>query len=422
MAHSICFYFQVHQPFRIRPHGTRVGHADHDYFVTDDLQHSNEHIFNKVSEKSYLPTNKLLLELLENHPEFHISFSLSGVFLEQCELYGDVGAQVLESFKKLTDTGRCEILSETYYHSLAFLYSKLEFSHQVDLHRKLVKKHFKQNPKVFRNTELIYRDDLAEFVRLMGYDGIIAEGWHSALPDENRNVVRYNHTLEIGSDDHAIATKYKRTPKAKVNDHIAVLTKNYQLSDDIAFRFNHQPIHADDFAQWVTEAEGDTVNLFMDFETFGEHQWDDTGIFEFLRHLPQACIHKNVGFKTPSQTIESYEPQGIYNAEDFISWADENRDISAWIENDMQRETFAAYQAVEAKLFPLRNSKKIEVVALWADFRKLQTSDHLYYMSTKFWADGDVHTYFSPYDNPYDAYINFMNTLNHLETRIVDVT
>lgn len=420
MAQSICFYFQVHQPFRIREHKLRYPPENHDYFKGGTPQ-SNEEIFDKVSQKCYLPTTKLLKELCDQYPDFHCAFSLSGVFVEQCERYKNLGDEVLKCFQDLAQTGKVEYLAETYYHSLSFLYSKAEFARQIEMQRNLMIKYFDQKPKVFRNTELIYRDDLGEFIRLMGYDGIMAEGWATALPDNNPNLIRYHHPIQLGKEDHALATEYKTSET--ITDHVKILTKNFLLSDDIAFRFSQStnsdlPLTADTFAQWVLDSPGDTVNLFMDFETFGEHQWEDTGIFEFLRHLPAACASRSIVFRTPSQTIDYFEAQHHYKATEFISWADAERDISAWLENDMQRNAFHEISRIEKKLFAHLDSKNRMIQDVLADFRKLQTSDHLYYMSTKFWADGDVHTYFSPYENPYDAYINFMNTIHHLDWRV----
>jgi alpha-amylase len=419
MAKSICFYFQVHQPFRIRQHQLRFPPENHEYFKGVTPQ-SNEEIFDKVSQKCYLPTTQLLKELCDEYPNFHVAFSLSGVFVEQCEMYPNLGTQVLENFQALAQTGKVEYLAETYYHSLSFLYSKAEFARQIDMQKELMIKYFDQKPQVFRNTELIYRDDLGEFVRLMGYKGVMAEGWATALPDENPNLIRHAHSIELGDSDFKVSQAHKVSKD--IPDHLSILTKNYLLSDDIAFRFSQttrseMPLTADTFAQWVDESPGDTINLFMDFETFGEHQWEDTGIFEFLRHLPRACADRDIVFRTPSQTIDHFEAQHNYKATEFISWADAERDISAWLENDMQRNAFAEISRIENKLYAHLESEDSVIKDVLADFRKLQTSDHLYYMSTKFWADGDVHTYFSPYENPYDAYINYMNTIHHLDWR-----
>ena len=425
MAHSICFYFQVHQPFRLRPMSVLDEMADHQSYFDHKHEHeSNEAIFNKVSLKCYLPTTELLLKLCKQDKHFKCSFSLSGVFLEQCELYPKLGKKVLKNFKALVKTGQAEILAETYHHSLTFLYSKLEYAHQIKLHREIVWKHFRVKPQVFRNTELIYSNEIAEFVRLLGYKGMIAEGWSTAMEHDNPNLVHESTSDTLAADDLTIAHKF-RIKAGKKPDTLPVLTKNYQLSDDIAFRFGNPdwpgyPLTADTFAQWVAEAEGDTVNLFMDFETFGEHQWADTGIFDFLAHLPTQCRERGVAFKTPSETIKAYEPKTKYDTEHYVSWADEHRDISAWVENDLQRSALSELADIESRLHQYRKHRHRHVKSLWEDWRKLSTSDHLYYMSTKYYADGDVHSYFSPYPHPYDAYINFMNALEHLNERLVD--
>ncbi len=445
MAKSICFYFQVHQPFRLKENYFLDTKNKEDYFQENSEKNSNLEIFEKVAKKCYLPTTDLLIKMMQKYPDFHISFALSGVFIEQCENFGKTGKKVLENFQKLNAFGRTEFLSETYYHSLSFLFSKQEFVDQVSLHKKLMNKYFDQEPKIFRNTELIYRDDLAEFTRLMGFEGILAEGWHTALPDKNQNVLRHAHSIELSKKDSEVANQYLfngendesvgaiiNRPSKKISPHMSVLTKNYKLSDDMAFRFgdasrSDKPLTAEVFAQRVKNAPGETVNLFMDFETFGEHQWEDTGIFEFLEYLPASCGDLGISFKTPSQVIESYTPEDIYHAPEFISWADEDRKISAWLENDMQKSSFKELQELE-KIFhklkfpenPRNKTQEKKINSLLDSFRKLQTSDHLYYMSTKFWADGDVHAYFSPFESPYDAYIHFMNTMNSLKERVGD--
>jgi len=243
------------------------------------------------------------------------------------------------------------------------------------------------------------------------------------MEHDNPNWLHFNETESLPHDDQLIAHKYQiKSPNKQKREGLPILTKNYQLSDDIAFRFGNKdwpgyPLHADTFANWVDQAEGDTINLFMDFETFGEHQWADTGIFDFLEHLPGQCLDRDILFRTPSDTIHAFDAQSVYHAEEYVSWADEHRDISAWVENDLQRSALAELQDIEGRLHKYRTHKNLDINNLWDDFRKLSTSDHLYYMSTKYYADGDVHTYFSPYPHPYDAYINFMNTLEHLNSR-----
>ena len=388
--------------------------------------HTNKEVFEKVAYKCYLPMNELLLKLCKKYKGFRCSFSISGVFLQQCEAFGDVGMQVLDSFQELAQTGQVEFISETFYHSLSFLYSKLEFCEQVKLHRELIQKYFGTNPEIFRHTELIYNNELASTVHQLGYRAIITEGWHTALPGDNPNYLHTAHLIDVSKSDQKLLKKYTRKKslfRSQKHDQLLVLSKNYELSDDMAFRFgdrnwSHHPLHADTYANWVKDTPGDTVNLFMDFETFGEHQWEDTGIFKFFEALPKEFWKRQIKFMTPSETIDAYEPQGVYETETWVSWADEARDISAWLDNDLQHSAYDVLKELEGKLHPYLKSKKPKWKNLWEDFRRLQTSDHLYYMSTKYWADGDVHTYFSPYESPYDAYINFMGVADAIKKQI----
>src|SRR5579884_396099 len=392
---KICFYFQVHQPLRIKKHRIFNIGIDNDYFTEggeNDL--NNRRIFEKVAYKCYLPANALMLELLECHPEFKISYSLSGVFLEQAEAFMP---EVIESFRKLIATGRVEILEQTYYHSLSFLYSPAEFRRQVSLHKRKVQELFGVTPKVFRNTELIYNNDLAYEIESLGYKGILAEGADHILGWRSSNFLY----------------RPRGTKKIKL------LLKNYHLSDDIAFRFssrdwNEYPLTADKFSHWVSEANGngEVINLFMDYETFGEHQWEDTGIFEFMRHLPAAILRNpDNGFMTPSEAVDSLEPKAELDVPHFISWADTERDLSAWLSNGMQQDAMKRIYEMEPLILELDDAK------LTNDWRKLTTSDHFYYMCTKWFSDGDVHKYFNPYDTPYDAFISFMNVLADMRLR-----
>ncbi|MEA2036522.1 MAG: glycoside hydrolase family 57 protein [Nanoarchaeota archaeon] len=388
---SVCFYFQVHQPYRLRNYLVFDIGKNHDYF--DHIK--NRGIMNKVANKCYLPTNNLMLELLNKHPGFKISYSFSGVVLEQFEEYAP---EVLDSFRKLVDTGRVEILGETYYHTLSFLYSKEEFKEQIKMHERKVKKLFGVKPKVFRNTELIYNNELAKFIEDLGYKGILSEG--------------ADHILDWRSPNFLY--------RPKTTSSIKLLLKNYQLSDDVAFRFsdrgwNEHPLNVDKYSQWVNRVNGNgnCVNLFMDYETFGEHQWEDTGIFNFLRYLPDELLkHPDNDFKTPSELVETYEPVAELDIHNLISWADIERDLSAWLGNNMQ-------QSAAHNLYQLE--KDVKVVgdnSLLDDWRKLQVSDNLYYMCTKWFNDGDVHKYFNPHDSPYDSFIAFMNILNDLKMRL----
>jgi len=342
------------------------------------------------------PANRLILELINRHKgRFKVAYSLTGVLLEQLQHYSP---EVLSTFDALAQTGCVEFLGETYYHSLSFLYSRGEFLEQVNKHLETIEHLFGQKPRVFRNTELIYNNDLAALIESTGkFDAIISEG--------------ANHILGYRSPN------FVYRPQGCKN--LKLLLKNYSLSDDIAFRFSDRnwsewPLTADKFAQWVNNVNGNgyVVNLFMDYETLGEHQWEDTGIFEFLRRLPEYILrYPDNDFKTPGEVVKSYEAVGTVNVPHLISWADTERDLSAWLGNAMQSNAVHELYRLE------KDIKKTNDPNLLADWRKLQISDHFYYMCTKYFADGDVHKYFNPYSSPYDSYINFMNVLDNLQRR-----
>jgi alpha-amylase len=387
---SICFYFQVHQPLRLR-HYTVFDKNDK-YF--DDYK--NASICRKVANKCYLPANQLLLDIIRKFEgRFKITYSITGVLLEQLLSFSP---EVMSTFDALAATGCVEFLAETYYHSLSFLYSRDEFVEQVGKHAETIEYFFGQKPRVFRNTELIYNNDLAALVESMGnFDAIITEGADQILGFRSSNFVY----------------------RPKGCSKLKLLLKNYSLSDDIAFRFSNRdwsqwPLTADKFARWINDVNGNgnVVNLFMDYETFGEHQWKDTGIFDFMRHLPEQILkHPDNDFKTPSEIVQCYEAVDTIDVPHLISWADIERDLSAWLGNAMQSNAIHELYRLEKKIKKAGNEKII------ADWRKLQTSDHFYYMCTKYFADGDVHKYFNPYDSPYDSYINFMNVLDNLQNR-----
>lgn len=393
---TVCPYFHVHQPYRVKKYRVFDIGNDNQYFndaSAGDL--NNKWIIDKVAEKSYRPMNAVLSEMLENYPDFRFALSFSGTVLDQFENYAP---DVLESFQKLVATGRVEILADTYHHSLAFFYSQPEFERQVTKHRKRIQELFNYTPKVFRNTELSYRNDLALWCERNGYLGIMAEGWGKYLGWRSPNYV------------------YRPWAAKKIK----VLLKNYKLSDDIAFRFSNRnweswPLNAETYADWVHTHHGDgqTINLFMDYETFGEHQWADTGIFDFMRVLPRELLkHPDTSFRTPTETVLEQEPVGEFDVPDILTWADTERDLSAWIGNDIQRDAIRAIYAIEDDVIKTKDEELIE------SWRKLQTSDHFYYMCTKWFNDGDVHKYFSPYESPYDAYIAFMNALSDLQLRV----
>ena len=391
---SVCFYFQVHQPYRVKRFRIFDIGSDPEYFNDrSESSLNNRKIAEKVAAKSYIPATRLLLHLLKKHPNMRASFSFSGIALEQLERYAP---EALDLFRAVVDTGQVEVLSETYYHSLAFFYSQAEFERQVAKHREAIRRIFGVWPRVFRNTELSYRNDLGHWAERAGYSGIIAEGWDPILGWRSPNYVY----------------------KPKGAQRIGLLLKNYRLSDDVAFRFSSQswsewPLTAEKFAHWVGVAEGDTVNLFMDYETFGEHQWEDTGIFHFLEKLPEVLSqNRGLDFKTPSEVIASYDSRDEVDMPHIVTWADTDRDLTAWVGNPMQRAAIEAIYQLEEPVLLANDHKLLE------DWRRLQTSDHFYYMCTKWFADGDVHAYFSPYESPYDAYIAYMNALSDLRLRL----
>lgn len=390
---SICMYFEVHQPMRLNRFSVfNIGdNAGASNYFNNKLNHE---IFEKVAKKCYLPTNNLLLNLInEFDGKFRISFSLTGTFVEYCERFMP---SVIDSFKKLFATGAVDMIEETYFHSLSGLYDDLdEFEEQIMMHRQMIKRLFNYEPKVFRNTEAIYDNRIAKKIGEMGYKGIITEGTEKILGWRSPN--------------------YLYRP---INSDVKVLLRNYSLSDDIGFRFSSRhwpgfPLTADKYANWMSRCEGDLINLFIDYETFGEHQWTETGIFDFLSHLPnEALKHEQLDFVTVSEAVDRYQPVGEIDVPWAISWADADRDVSTWLGNDMQ---FACFNELKDIGKKLKKRGDEELLNVW---RRLQTSDHLYYVSTKGLEDGDVHAYFSHYDGPYDGFINYMNVLQDLKQKI----
>lgn len=388
---SVCLYFHVHQPYRLRQYS--VFDTSPNYF--DDEK--NAEILQKVAQKCYLPANRLMLDLIERHEgRFRLSYSISGVVLDQFAAHCP---EVIDSFQALNRTGCVEFLAETYYHSLSFLHSSDEFVRQVEMHRDRMQSLFGQCPTVFRNTELIYYNDIARIVSQMGFKAILCEGVDRLL-------------------GYRSPTFLYRAPECP---DMTLLLKHYRLSDDIAFRFSNRgwkewPLTAEKFARWVAKVNGNgyTVNLFMDYETLGEHQWSETGIFDFLYHLPEEVFnkHPDLDWRTVSEVVEKYVPAGEYDVPSATSWADTERDLSAWLGNAMQTNALSELHRLEARMLKCPDSDIV------SDWRKLQTSDHFYYMCTKYFADGDVHKYFNPYESPYDSHINFMNVLDNLRARL----
>ena len=393
MTSKVCFYFQVHQPDRLRQF--RFFDIGNDFHYFDDF--TNRTIVRRIADRCYLPMNQLLLEQIKQHGgAFKVAFSISGAAAEQFEKYAP---EVIDSFKALAATGCVEFLSETYSHSLASLASASEFKKQVKEHAKMLKRLFGVKPTAFRNTELIYSDAIGAEVADMGYGVMLAEGAKHILGWKSPNYVYTN----------------------AVNPRLKVLLRNFTMSDDIAFRFGNSawegwPLTADKYAGWLASAleKEDVVNLFMDYETFGEHQKDSTGIFDFMKALPGAVLSKGLEFATPSQGAAECQPVAPLNVPYPTSWADEERDTSAWLGNELQEEAYNKTYALEAEVLKTKDDKLI------GTYRRLQESDHFYYMCTKFFSDGSVHSYFNPYDTPYEAFINFMNVLSDFEIRVKD--
>ncbi len=389
---TICFYFQVHQPQRLRRY--RFFDIGNDHYYYDD--YANRSIMKRIAEKCYLPANEMMLSLIKKHGnKFKISFSITGTALNQFEQYSP---EVLDSFVKLAETGNVEFLTETFSHSLASLKSKDEFFQQVELHSKHIEELFKQKPKVFRNTELIYSDGIGEMVAEMGYRAMLTEGAKHILGWKSPNYLYYN----------------------AYNPKLKILLKNYKLSDDIAFRFSDKnwggwPLTTSKYVSWLKElpADEEIINLFMDYETFGEHQWEETGIFDFMSELPGAILKEpGFSFSTPSEVAKNNQPVASLNVPYPISWADEERDLTAWLGNELQNDAFNKLYALQPLL------GKIQYADLLKDWQNLQNSDHFYYMCTKFFSDGAVHSYFNPYNSPYDAFINYMNVLSDFSNRL----
>jgi alpha-amylase len=388
----ICFYFQVHQPYRLKRYRFFDIGVEHRYFDTFE----NRVHMERIARNCYLPVNKILLDLIKkNKDKFKVSFSITGSALEQ---FAEYAPEVLESFKKLGKTGNVEFLAETYSHSLVSMRSKEEFKTQVAAHVEKIKELFDYSPKVFRNTELIYDNQIGESVAEMGFEAMLTEGAKHILGWKSPNVLYYN----------------------VLRPELKLLLKNYKLSDDIAFRFSNRswdqwPLTSEKFAQWIDgqDKDSEVINLFMNYETFGEHQKEDTQIFEFLKALPEA-IHKYTDFKfaTPTEITEHHQPAAPMNVEYPISWADAERDITAWLGNEMQREAFEKLYALSAKIKFIKNPKLLN------DWKYLQASDHFYYMSTKILSDAAVHDYFNPYRSPYEAFINFMNVLSDFTIQV----
>jgi len=389
---SICLFFQIHQPFRHRRY--RFFDIGNDHYYYDD--YSNETIMRKMAENSYIPTNKLLLELANKlEGKFKVAFSITGIALEQFELYAP---EVIESFQKLAKTGCVEFLSETYSHSLVSLKDATLFADQVKQHDERIFGLFGHKPRVFRNTEMVYSDEIGQRIAKMGFTAMLTEGAKHVLGWKSPNFMYVN----------------------AINPRLKVLMRNFKLSDDIAFRFSNQnwaeyPLTADKYVNWLEKlnAKEEVVNLFLNYEAFGDRQSEETGIFNFLEAFAKKVVEsKTLEFATPSEVVQKLQPVSVVSVPHPISWADEERDLTAWLGNGMQKEAFA-------KLYDMKTQMaKCKHPELLKDWNYLQGSDHLYYMSTKYFSDGEVHKALNPFDSPYEAFINYMNVLSDFKIRL----
>ncbi len=396
---GLVLYLHVHQPWRIRDYSVFDTAVNHDYFNDgSDYASSNKAIFDKVAAKSYYPMNAVLQRMLDTYPDFKLSLSISGTVIEQMEAWDP---ECLASFKRLVDTGRVEIVAETYYHSLSFFYSRPEFERQVNLHLNKIRRVFGVETTAFRNTELAYNDQLAKWADESGYQAIITEGWDKVLGWRSPNYVY----------------------RPEGTNNIKLLLKNYQLSDDIAFRFGNKawegyPLTADKYTTWTNDALGDgqVVNLFMDYETFGENVWEDTGIFAFFEEfIKQWNANGDNTFYTITQAAGAFDSKDYVSMPNTVTWADTERDLSAWLGNGLQQEALRHIYNLEEDVM---RSGDDDIIRDWS---RLTTSDHSYYMYNRYTTDGDVHAYFSPYQSPYDAFLYYMNVVRDMRYRVMGV-
>ena len=393
---SICLYLHIHQPVRYREYSIfEVGNDSNYFYDSYHGRQSNERIFRKVAEKSYYPMLNLLLDNMRHYPEFKVSFSITGTWLEQAEKWGP---DLIDKIREMVNRGQAEIVGETYYHSLAFFYNRDEFNDQVKMHAETIQRIFGVTPRVFRNTEFAYNDQLAHWAEEQHYKGILAEGWDKILGWRSPNHVYRPAGCE----------------------NLRLLLKNYRLSDDIAFRFSNRnwsewPLTVPKYQQWLNDdcLRGNIINLFMDFETFGEHQWKDTGIFSFVDTLIPSWLGEYENkFVTVSEACDLESPADEISMPDTVTWADTERDLSAWLSNPMQWSAMDNIYGLRDQILATHNG------GLISDWRYMTTSDHPYSMCTKYWNDGDVHAYFSAYASPYESFMYYMNVLRDIEYRL----
>jgi len=401
---DICLILEVHQPFRLN-RNFNFELVTHQKISSKDLfdiyfDHKlNREIFMRISEKCYFPASRILLEQMDRFKgekkQFKVSFSFSGVFLEQCEMWNP---DLLDLFKQIIKTGCAEILSQTYYHSLSSLNAldRSEFIEQIEMHRQKIRDLFGYMPGTFENTECLYNDEIAKVAEKMGFKSILTEGADRILGWRSPNFIYKAYGSEI-----------------------RILLRNYRLSDDIGFRFastqwDQWPLTADKYAAWLAHTYGQVITLFMDYETFGEHYWAESGILEFLRWLPiEAQKWENLSWSTPSEVIRKHAPCGEISVppERTVSWADVERDISAWLSNPQQNTAFNMINELGPLVKELNDANLLKI------WRYMQTSDHFYYMYTRGGESGMVHDSFNPYGSPMEAFITYIGVLLDFEAR-----
>lgn len=388
----ICLHFHIHQPVQFNQY--RFFDIGKNHIYADDF--TNRFYIEKMAQKCYLPMNNLILELIKKYgKEFKVSFSISGIIIEELLKYAP---EVIKSFKKLANTGSVEFLSETYSHSLTSIVDSKEFKKQVEKHNDIMKEVFDIKPKAFVNTDFIYSDEIGDTIAKMGYKTILTEGAKHILGWKSPNFVYAN----------------------PINPKLKLLLRNFRLSDDISLRFSNKewsdwPLSAEKYADWLIDSakNDDVINLFMDYETFGEYQSADSGIFDFMYHLPEHILKsRKLEFVTPSQAASKLQTCAPLHVPYPISGIDEERDTSAWLGNSLQKEAFEELNAISDRVYKTKDETIIK------DYNYLQESNHLYYMSTKLFSDGGICHQNSPYSSPYDAFINYMNILSDLIVRL----
>lgn len=415
----LMLYFHVHQPYRISNYSIFDIGSRKEYFEGPPSQR-NDMLLERIANRAYSKANQMILELIRKH-KLKVAYSITGTLVDQLK---QQRPEILDQFRQMLSTDKTEIIAETYHHSLSFFYSVEEFARQVSQHCTMLNKTFGFTPQIFRNTEFTYRNDVGEAVRRLGMKGVFAEGWDPILGWRSPNFIYNARKVDLRKEDARALDEYKvREP----GDNIKVILKNYQRSDDIAFRFQLKgwegyPVTADKFANWIEKEDGKIINLCMDYETIGEHHKADSGIFEFYRHLPEELAKVGVEFILPSESLDLMEPVEEIDFPHIVSWADAERDLSAWRGNKMQENALEAIYDLKEDVYDVVNKldTNTERQELFDIYGRLQTSDHFYYMSTKYWSDGDVHKYFSPYETPYQAFINYMNVLRDFKIRYLN--